>query len=208
MNCAECEILLHALLDGELDAGHARDVEAHVAQCSACAEKLKAFRAMRGAMAAANLKEAAPASLRSRIEATLPSPSPRATAPLRVRSAIAPHVLRWICRRRGAVCSRCRELVPDCRPQRSGTDHRRRSGLSAYPFAAGRTFDGRGNQRPTHGQAVVRRQARCCAASHRPDRRGLYAARRPTRLHRAEGRSPPSCIAAASTSLICSSPGD
>ncbi len=53
MNCAECEILLHALIDGELDAGHARDVEAHVAGCSACAEKLKAFRAMREAMAEA-----------------------------------------------------------------------------------------------------------------------------------------------------------
>ena len=23
MNCAECEVLLHALIDGELDAGHA-----------------------------------------------------------------------------------------------------------------------------------------------------------------------------------------
>ena len=31
MTCAETQILLHALLDGELDAGHARDVEAHVA---------------------------------------------------------------------------------------------------------------------------------------------------------------------------------
>ena len=47
MNCAECEILLHALIDGELDAGHARDVEAHVAACPGCAEKLEAFRAMR-----------------------------------------------------------------------------------------------------------------------------------------------------------------
>jgi anti-sigma factor (TIGR02949 family) len=83
MNCAECEILLHALLDGELDAGHARDIEAHVAQCSACAEKLRAFRAMRGAMATANLKEAAPASLRSRIEAALPSPTPHAAAALK-----------------------------------------------------------------------------------------------------------------------------
>src|SRR5579862_3448635 len=81
MNCAECEVLLDALLDGELDAGHARDVEAHVAQCSGCAEKLKAFRAMRGAIATANLKEAAPASLRSRIEAALPSPAPRGIAP-------------------------------------------------------------------------------------------------------------------------------
>jgi anti-sigma factor RsiW len=79
MNCAECEVLLHALLDGELDAGHAREVETHVAQCSACAEKLTAFRAMRGAMATAKLKETAPASLRSRIEAALPLPVARAT---------------------------------------------------------------------------------------------------------------------------------
>ncbi len=43
MNCAECEGLLHALIDGELDAGHARDVEAHVATCANCAEKLEAF---------------------------------------------------------------------------------------------------------------------------------------------------------------------
>ncbi len=84
MNCAECEVLLHALLDGELDAGHARDVEAHVAQCSGCAEKLRAFRAMRGAMATANLKEAAPENLRSRIEATLPSPEPRVTSALKI----------------------------------------------------------------------------------------------------------------------------
>ena len=84
MNCAECEILLHALIDGELDAGHARDVEAHVAQCSACAEKLRAFRAMHDSMAAANLKEAAPTTLRSRIEAALPSSTPRATAPLKL----------------------------------------------------------------------------------------------------------------------------
>ena len=43
MNCAECEILLHALIDGELDAGHARDVEAHATGCPACAEKLRPF---------------------------------------------------------------------------------------------------------------------------------------------------------------------
>jgi anti-sigma factor RsiW len=77
MNCAESEIMLHALLDDELDAGHARDVEAHVAACLGCGEKLEAFRAMRAAMAGANLKEVAPASLRARIEAALPSPSAR-----------------------------------------------------------------------------------------------------------------------------------
>ena len=81
MNCAECEILIHALIDNELDAGHARDVEAHVGSCAACADKLKSFGAMRATMAQANLKEPAPAALRSRIEVALPLPSARVIAP-------------------------------------------------------------------------------------------------------------------------------
>ncbi|HEY2527786.1 MAG TPA: anti-sigma factor [Xanthobacteraceae bacterium] len=81
MNCAEYELLLHALIDGELDAGHARDVEAHVATCAGCAEKLKTFRAMREAMAGADLKFTAPATLHDRIEAALPSPSAQIIAP-------------------------------------------------------------------------------------------------------------------------------
>jgi anti-sigma factor RsiW len=81
MTCEESEILLHALLDGELDAGHARDVETHLAGCPACAEKRQAFGALREAMADAGLKEMAPAHLLSRIEAALPMPGPRAGAP-------------------------------------------------------------------------------------------------------------------------------
>jgi anti-sigma factor RsiW len=83
MNCAECEILLHALIDGELDAGHARDVEAHAATCPGCAEKLRAFRAMRDVMAQTKLKETAPAGLRSRLDAALPAQRARAIAPAR-----------------------------------------------------------------------------------------------------------------------------
>jgi anti-sigma factor (TIGR02949 family) len=75
MNCAESESLLHALIDGELDAGHAREVEAHIAGCAACAEKLAAFRAMRKAMSGAALKETAPPQLRSRIEGMLTPPA-------------------------------------------------------------------------------------------------------------------------------------
>ena len=90
MNCAECEVLLHALIDGELDAGHARDVEAHVATCTGCAEKLKAFRAMREAMASADLKRAAPAHLRSRIEAALPLPAAAAAEVIRPRQFLRP----------------------------------------------------------------------------------------------------------------------
>ena len=77
MTCEESEVLLHALIDGELDAGHTRNVEAHLAVCPTCTEKLEAFGAMRDAMAAAHLKEAAPAHLRRRIEAAIPAPATR-----------------------------------------------------------------------------------------------------------------------------------
>ena len=39
MTCDEAEILLHALIDGELDAGHAREVEDHIAGCPRCAAR-------------------------------------------------------------------------------------------------------------------------------------------------------------------------
>jgi anti-sigma factor RsiW len=81
MTCDEAEILLHALIDGELDAGHARDVEAHVASCAACTAKLANFRTLRTAMAQAQLKEAAPAALRNRIEAVLAVPAASVAAP-------------------------------------------------------------------------------------------------------------------------------
>ena len=77
MKCDESEVLLHALIDGELDAGHARDVEAHVAGCPGCGEKLTAFRSMHEVMSAAPLKETAPAHLRNRIEALMATPASR-----------------------------------------------------------------------------------------------------------------------------------
>ena len=81
MNCAECELLLHALIDGELDAGHASEVEDHVASCSGCSEKLRTFRDMRSMLARAKLKDAAPAALRARLEAALPKPRAEVIAP-------------------------------------------------------------------------------------------------------------------------------
>ena len=39
MSCAETELLLHALLNGELDVGHARDVETHLQGCPRCAAR-------------------------------------------------------------------------------------------------------------------------------------------------------------------------
>ena len=63
MNCEEARILVHALADGELDAGHAREVEAHVAQCAACAAALAAAREVKERLRAAPLGFAVPASL-------------------------------------------------------------------------------------------------------------------------------------------------
>jgi anti-sigma factor RsiW len=76
MTCDEAEILLHALIDGELDAGHARDVEAHIVTCSRCAPQLAAYREMSRQVEDADLRYTAPPSLRRRIEASLPQPKP------------------------------------------------------------------------------------------------------------------------------------
>jgi anti-sigma factor RsiW len=77
MKCDESKVMLHALIDGELDAGHARDVEAHVASCAGCGEKFAAFRTMHDVMSTASLKETAPAHLRTRIEALMATPASR-----------------------------------------------------------------------------------------------------------------------------------
>jgi anti-sigma factor RsiW len=75
MTCGEFEVLVHALIDGELDAGHARKVEMHTTVCSGCGEKLASLRALRAAISRAGLKEAAPLHLRRRVEALLAVPA-------------------------------------------------------------------------------------------------------------------------------------
>jgi anti-sigma factor RsiW len=81
MNCRETDVLMHALIDGELDAVNARAVEEHVAGCAGCANKLASYRAMRAAMAEAPLKETAPTPLRDRIALALPLPTAEIVAP-------------------------------------------------------------------------------------------------------------------------------
>jgi anti-sigma factor RsiW len=89
MTCDEAEILLHALIDGELDAGHAREVEAHIATCAGCAAQLAAYRQMSQEIARADLRYSAPPALRMKIEASLPQPLPK-PMPRLVSSAPAP----------------------------------------------------------------------------------------------------------------------
>ena len=74
MNCDEAGILLHALIDGELDAGHAREVEAHIATCADCAAQLRQVQNFQQTISPANLRHVAPARLRASIEGKLPAP--------------------------------------------------------------------------------------------------------------------------------------
>jgi anti-sigma factor RsiW len=69
---------MHALFDGELDAGHAREVETHLETCPRCPKQLNAYRLMHEAMTSSQLRFTAPVSLRRRIEAALPAPRPAA----------------------------------------------------------------------------------------------------------------------------------
>ena len=75
MNCDEASILMHALIDGELDAGHARELETHIATCAGCAARLREFHELRKMMTPASLRFAAPADLRASIEGKLPKPA-------------------------------------------------------------------------------------------------------------------------------------
>jgi anti-sigma factor RsiW len=78
------ETLLHALVDGELDAGHAREAEGHVASCGRCAAQLRDYRGLHEAMSAPGVRYQAPENLRRRIEAALPTTierQPRVLAP-------------------------------------------------------------------------------------------------------------------------------
>jgi len=75
MTCDEAEVMLHALIDNELDAGHARDIEAHAAQCARCASQLAAYRDLRNSLQGGSLGYTAPLSLRRSIDRAVPSPA-------------------------------------------------------------------------------------------------------------------------------------
>jgi anti-sigma factor RsiW len=78
--CPDKELLLHALVDGELDAGNALALEQHVATCAACAAELAAIREVKQRLAATPLAYKAPESFLIRFDAALAeaeAPPPR-----------------------------------------------------------------------------------------------------------------------------------
>ena len=73
MNCDEAEILLHGLVDNEVDPEQAYRIETHVGDCPRCATELRLHRVLRETMASADLRFEAPPGLRTRIKARLPA---------------------------------------------------------------------------------------------------------------------------------------
>ncbi len=54
MNCSESRLLLHALIDGELDLVRSLDLEQHLKTCAACAAENKTLLSLRSALRSHN----------------------------------------------------------------------------------------------------------------------------------------------------------
>jgi anti-sigma factor RsiW len=69
--CADKELLLHGLLDGELDAANTLTCEAHLNECAACAAEFSRLQVLRSKLRTPGVPFEAPAALRARIEAAI-----------------------------------------------------------------------------------------------------------------------------------------
>jgi anti-sigma factor RsiW len=93
VDCRDVQPLLHPYADGELDLVRHLQVEHHVAECAACAEREHGLRALREAVAAAPLYHRAPAGLRARVQANPVAPARRRRSSPALLTAIAAGLL-------------------------------------------------------------------------------------------------------------------
>jgi anti-sigma factor RsiW len=69
--CTDKELLLHGLLDGELDAANTLTCEAHLNECAECAAEFARLQALRSKLRTPGVSFEAPAALRARIAAVV-----------------------------------------------------------------------------------------------------------------------------------------
>lgn len=69
--CSDKALLLHGLLDGELDAANAVALEEHLKTCPGCAAELRRLQSLRELIVQPGVRPAAPSTLRPRIETAL-----------------------------------------------------------------------------------------------------------------------------------------
>jgi anti-sigma factor RsiW len=79
--CTDKELLLHGLLDGELDAANTLTCEAHLNDCAECAAEFARLQALRSRLRAPGVSFEAPPALRARIAAVLGAAAAGGTAP-------------------------------------------------------------------------------------------------------------------------------
>lgn len=86
-DCAD-PLLLHGLVDGELDAANARAVEEHLKSCGPCAEEVRRLMLLKRRLASAPVRYEAPEALRDSIGRMLGSAPPPAPISERRRPAL------------------------------------------------------------------------------------------------------------------------
>jgi anti-sigma factor RsiW len=92
MNCDDCQPLLEAYTDGELDLVRHVALEAHLKTCPACSRRYEAIAARRARLRAALPRFTAPAHLRDKIHASLRSETREASRQEPIRFPMAgPH---------------------------------------------------------------------------------------------------------------------
>ena len=77
MNCAEINLVLHAYVDGELDAMRSLEVQKHIKECAACAARVASLRSLHQSLAEGELAYRAPASLHHRVRQIAPAAGAR-----------------------------------------------------------------------------------------------------------------------------------
>ena len=87
--CPDRTMLLHALLDDELDAVNAAACEAHLRDCAGCAAEMDRLRTLRTTLEDPALRYTAPASLRASIDAAIPANDDPVRSPSRFAWASA-----------------------------------------------------------------------------------------------------------------------
>jgi anti-sigma factor RsiW len=69
--CTEWELMLHGLLDGELDAVHALQIEQHIATCGHCAHQLESIQALKQRIAQKGVQWRTPDHVRAQVLAAI-----------------------------------------------------------------------------------------------------------------------------------------
>ncbi len=92
--CADKELLLQGLLDGELDAANTLICEAHLRECEACGSEFARLRSLRNRLRTPGVAFDSPAALRARVVAALvdardAAPAGIAAVPVRTSAAAA-----------------------------------------------------------------------------------------------------------------------